>query len=41
MNPKLSPILACLKFPLRDKLPQKNIFEVPEGLEFSFLLNLL
>jgi hypothetical protein len=28
MSPKLSLILACLKFPLRDKIPLKNFFEV-------------
>jgi hypothetical protein len=35
MSPKLLLILACLIFPLRDKIP-KNLFEVAEELEFSF-----
>jgi hypothetical protein len=35
MSPEFSLILACLIFPLTDRIP-KNLFEVAEGLEFSF-----
>jgi hypothetical protein len=34
-SPELSLTLACLNFPLREKIP-KNLFEVVEGLEFAF-----